>query len=622
MHPADYKGRLCGVDRDVNGTVLPSQWHVVDLVQSGVCVDGCFEEGEVDLNPKNGTDLVCKEDADVKLMEGCLGDDGVSLSDDPDVLVTCGGCMYRSGTVEVLNHCLSNSYTDVVDKVNQAATKRGLEPSTNNDGDTNYSNTKIRMASYIRRFLQDMYTAVYIVGGVGIGGSASLGLLLLVLLRYKKCIAGVFCFSAVMVPLGLGGGGVLMWFLTYDYELTTTNGLHSDSKIFCVRALGYVLWIGAALSLLFVVFRRRVVVVDILITKAAARSVREVRFSLLFPLVQLVGYVLLLGALGTWFVFLSTVGSFVEVSTEVFVGSSEITTVVWEYSSKTHYAFWFLLIVFLWTAEFILALGQLVLSLSFSEWYFTAEKDEGNNVSICRSIYTTLIRHAGTAAFGSMVIKIVRVLRAPTLFIQSRIKKTRLDNRCIDAIICSCQCCLFFLERYMKFIDRAAYVHTALFGYSFTKGSQESYYLVVRNARRMSDGLNAGWLSFAFVKMFIAVVVAAASFLLMDFMYGKELQSVVSITVVVGIISWFVGQMFIEVINMAVSTLIQCFLADEEMFGNEGSLYVPDELDEFLAQLDRGDQFEIYDKESEINDSVFDGKDKGSPTNSNTSVDA
>ena len=38
--------------------------------------------------------------------------------------------------------------------------------------------------------------------------------------------------------------------------------------------------------------------------------------------------------------------------------------------------------------------------------------------------------------------------------------------------------------------------------------------------------------------------------------------------------------------NTAVSTIIQCFLADEEMFGNEGSLYVPDELDEFLARLD------------------------------------
>jgi len=141
----------------------------------------------------------------------------------------------------------------------------------------------------------------------------------------------------------------------------------------------------------------------------------------------------------------------------------------------------------------------------------------------------------------------------------------------------------------------------------------------------MSDGLNAGWLSFAFVKMFIAVVVAAASFLLMDFMYGKELQSVVSITVVVGIISWFVGQMFIEVINMAVSTIIQCFLADEEMFGNEGSLYVPDELDEFLAELDRGDRFAINDKENEIDDYEFDGKDKvsvESPTNSGVSVEA
>lgn len=63
----------------------------------------------------------------------------------------------------------------------------------------------------------------------------------------------------------------------------------------------------------------------------------------------------------------------------------------------------------------------------------------------------------------------------------------------------------------MKFVDRLAYVHTALFGYSFTKGCQENYFLVVRNTPRMSDGLNAGWLRSAFVK----VLIAAALFLLM-----------------------------------------------------------------------------------------------------------
>ncbi len=44
---------------------------------------------------------------------------------------------------------------------------------------------------------------------------------------------------------------------------------------------------------------------------------------------------------------------------------------------------------------------------------------------------------------------------------------------------------------------------------------------------------------------------------------------------------------------MSVTTLFQCFLADEEMLGNQGSYYVPSEIDEFLARLDesRGAQF-------------------------------
>ena len=51
---------------------------------------------------------------------------------------------------------------------------------------------------------------------------------------------------------------------------------------------------------------------------------------------------------------------------------------------------------------------------------------------------------------------------------------------------------------------------------------------------------------------------------------------------------------------MSISTIIQYFLADEEMFGNEGSLYVPDELDKFLAQLDRQIEYEEEDAEDDL----------------------
>lgn len=44
----------------------------------------------------------------------------------------------------------------------------------------------------------------------------------------------------------------------------------------------------------------------------------------------------------------------------------------------------------------------------------------------------------------------------------------------------------------------------------------------------------------------------------------------------------------LRAIGIAVSTILHCFVADEEMYGNEGSLYVPDELDKFLNKLNEG----------------------------------
>ena len=60
---------------------------------------------------------------------------------------------------------------------------------------------------------------------------------------------------------------------------------------------------------------------------------------------------------------------------------------------------------------------------------------------------------------------------------------------------CSClfQCCFFLLERYMKFVDKTAFVQTALFGYSFTKGSQEPFFLIHQSESRMSNGIEAGY---------------------------------------------------------------------------------------------------------------------------------
>ena len=153
--------------------------------------------------------------------------------------------------------------------------------------------------------MQDIHTSGIIVIGVGALGASFFGLSILLLLALsQKFIAEVFWFSAVMVPIVLGGCGVLVWLMLYEYGLDE-SGVNSETKIMLVRILGYLLWAVAAFSLLFLVLRIKVIAIDILITKAAARSVREVKWSILFPFFQLFRYVIFLVMIWTWFLFLS-----------------------------------------------------------------------------------------------------------------------------------------------------------------------------------------------------------------------------------------------------------------------------------------------------------------------------
>jgi hypothetical protein len=49
--------------------------------------------------------------------------------------------------------------------------------------------------------------------------------------------------------------------------------------------------------------------------------------------------------------------------------------------------------------------------------------------------------------------------------------------------------------------------------------------------------------------------------------------------------------------------MLHCYLADEEMLGNEGSIYVPNELDEFLGKLD---EYMYKGKERDYDDETMD----------------
>jgi uncharacterized membrane protein YdcZ (DUF606 family) len=80
-------------------------------------------------------------------------------------------------------------------------------------------------------------------------------------------------------------------------------------------------------------------------------------------------------------------------------------------------------------------------------------------------------------------------------------------------------------------------------------------------------------------KIFIAVVSGGASYIVMDQYANLDLYSPIGPVLIIMVISYFVGSVFMGVFSMVISTMLQCFIVDEEMFGsNPEASFTPKSL--------------------------------------------
>ena len=322
VHPADYKGRLCGVDADSSGQVLPAYWHPVDALSNGVCIAECPTVSN--LEPSTRSDLICKEEDDLLAMDGCAS--GGTISDDPSVLVTCGGCMFEMGSTSMNDYCNPTAIAPIIKKVNEVAEGQGQDPLDNWDS--------FEYTSYLQRFMRDLRTGFPIVGGAGFGGAAVFGMLYLILFRFPRCIGPTIWASAVLVPATLGGAGALLFFLANDYELDQ-SGLHSNFKVLTVKILSYTAWAVSGLVLFSIVIMRTQISKAISISKAASRAMREVSFTPVLAIMQIMAYAITIGVLSFWFLMIASSRKFTNESETVF--GYELSYTSQAYSVLTHY---------------------------------------------------------------------------------------------------------------------------------------------------------------------------------------------------------------------------------------------------------------------------------------------
>jgi hypothetical protein len=80
-------------------------------------------------------------------------------------------------------------------------------------------------------------------------------------------------------------------------------------------------------------------------------------------------------------------------------------------------------------------------------------------------------------------------------------------------------------------------------------------------------------------------VTTAAGYVYIDHELGHLLYSTAGPCVLIFILSYFIGEMFLSIFDMSTSTILQCFVADEEMFDGD-ECYAEGELRKWINDFE------------------------------------
>lgn len=223
----------------------------------------------------------------------------------------------------------------------------------------------------------------------------------------------------------------------------------------------------------------------------------------------------------------------------------------------------------------------MIIAVSVAKWYFSRNKLLVGSWTVLFSIWEVVWYHSGTCAFGSLLVAIVQFIRAIIAHAQKKAKDA--NNKIAQILLCCCQSFFWCLECCLKFVNKNAYIQTAIFSTSFCISCKQSFGLILRNAGRVGAVSYVSAAVLIVGKLFISSVVTILSYYYIVENIKDELHSVIGPIAIIFLISYWISDMFMDVLDMGILTVLHCFIADEEMFEGE-ERYTESDLKDYVDE--------------------------------------
>lgn len=231
---------------------------------------------------------------------------------------------------------------------------------------------------------------------------------------------------------------------------------------------------------------------------------------------------------------------------------------------------------------------------SFGIWYWSKS---ASPLTLFISLANTIVFHMGSIAFGSLLIAICKFLRALISVLERRLKSTGAHQEQLSCLItfvsCCCRCCLYCLEKVLKYISRNAYIMVAIWSMSFCRGARDAVALLVLNPVRalVLDGVTDFILFLGRLCITAGVGVLGYFFFTDSFYIDPAWRQYFTpvlhyywlplIVVILG--TYFITKTFFTVFEMAVDTVFLCAMKDLDV--NDGSAQKPYAMSQRLRNI-------------------------------------
>ncbi|XP_004621349.2 choline transporter-like protein 4 isoform X2 [Sorex araneus] len=243
-----------------------------------------------------------------------------------------------------------------------------------------------------------------------------------------------------------------------------------------------------------------------------------------------------------------------------------------------------------WTLNWVLALGQCVMAGAFASFYWAFRKPQDIPTFPLGSAFIRTLRyHTGSLAFGALILSLVQIARIVLEYIDHKLRGAQ--NALARCIMCCFKCCLWCLEKFIKFLNRNAYIMIAIYGKNFCVSAKNAFMLLMRNVLRVVVLDKVTDLLLFFGKLLVVGGVGVLSFFFFSGRIrglGKDFENpslnyywLPIMTCIVG--AYVIASGFFSVFGMCVDTLFLCFLEDLER--NDGSPARPYYMSKNLLQI-------------------------------------